>query len=58
MTGWKRELRELIALDGECCPFLDFRLEPGPDELVLDVTGPMEARELVASFASPQAAGN
>ena len=34
------ELRELVRLEGECCPFLDFAIEPGRDAVQLLVSGP------------------
>jgi hypothetical protein len=47
----ERELRELIALEAECCSFLDLRVERQADELVLEVTGPPGSEEIVAAFA-------
>jgi hypothetical protein len=40
-------LRELIAAEGECCPFLTFDLSRRSGELLLDVEGPTEARPIV-----------
>ena len=37
-------LRELIAAERECCPFLTFDLSERGDELSLVVSGPAEAR--------------
>ena len=48
----ERELRELIALEAECCPFLELRLGRQGDELLLEVSGPPGTEELVATFAS------
>jgi hypothetical protein len=48
----ERELKELIRLEAECCPFLDFQLHREADELVLEVKGPREAEPLVELFAS------
>jgi hypothetical protein len=36
-------LRELVALEAECCPFLTLDLRPASDGLVLTITGPEEA---------------
>lgn len=46
-----RELSELIALEAECCAFLDFELVEGEDELVLEVRGPREAGGIIDLFA-------
>jgi hypothetical protein len=46
----ERELGELIALEAECCPFLELRIER-QDELLVNVSGPPGAEELVATFA-------
>lgn len=40
-------LRELIAAERECCPFLTFDLSERGDELSLVVEGPAEARPIV-----------
>jgi hypothetical protein len=47
----ERELKELIRLEGECCPFLGFDLKREKDEIVLEVTGPDQASDLLADFA-------
>jgi hypothetical protein len=44
--GAEQELRELVALEAECCPFLDFSVTPQDGRLVLDVTGPEAAANL------------
>ena len=49
------KLRELIALEAECCPFLDFELDAAADELVLSVGGPADAAAVIDLFA-PQTA--
>ncbi len=49
--GVLTELRELISLEGECCPFLDFDLADHGDEIVLTVRGPELAASLIAAFA-------
>jgi len=43
-------LRDLIAAEADCCPFLRFDLERGDDELRLDVTGPEEAQPMLAEL--------
>jgi MerR family copper efflux transcriptional regulator len=40
-------LRELVAAESECCPFLRFRLSRRDGEILLDVEGPAEARPIV-----------
>jgi MerR family copper efflux transcriptional regulator len=46
-------LRDLIAAEAECCPFLTMSLERTGDVLTLDVTGPADAQPIVAElFAS------
>jgi hypothetical protein len=36
-------LRDLIARERECCPFLEFDLRNGPSELTLEISGPAGA---------------
>ncbi len=43
----ERELRALIAAEAACCPFLELDLQPTPEGLRLDVTGPGDARPLI-----------
>ena len=50
------ELRELVRLERECCPFLELSLERGDDVLVLEVTGPAEAAEVIDGFTAAGAA--
>lgn len=47
------ELRELVALEAECCPFLALTVRRADSELHLEVSGPPEAAEIVAGFATP-----
>lgn len=54
--GVLTELSELIELEGECCPFLDFTLSESGDEIALEVRGPESAAPLIAAFAG-EAAG-
>ena len=46
------ELRDLVALEAECCPFLDLRLERVDAETWLEISGPPEAEEIVAEFSA------
>ena len=49
--GVREELEELVRLEGECCPFLEMRVEETGSEVVLSVSGPSEAAEIIAAFA-------
>jgi hypothetical protein len=40
-------LKELVALEQECCPFLVFELARHPDEMVLTISGPERAAALL-----------
>ena len=46
----ERELSELIELEADCCPFLEFTLLRRRGELVLDVHGPEEAAGIIDLF--------
>jgi hypothetical protein len=52
--GVIEELRRLVALEGECCPFLAFELTESEDEVALRVSGPPDAAQIVALFAPAQ----
>ena len=52
----ERRLRELIAAESSCCSFLSFSLERVDGELVLDVTGPPDARPVIDLFFAPSEA--
>jgi hypothetical protein len=45
-------LRELVALEAECCPFLTLDLRRDGDALALTVTGPDDAAPLIAELFS------
>jgi hypothetical protein len=51
--GVEAKLRELVALEAECCPFLDFALTQDGDEIVLTVGGPAEAARVIDLFSPP-----
>jgi hypothetical protein len=40
-------LKELVALEQECCPFLVFALDTLPGEMVLTISGPESAAALL-----------
>ena len=46
----ERRTRALIAAESECCAFLDFALTREGDALVLEISGPEDARPLIESF--------
>lgn len=46
------ELRELVALEDECCPFLSFQLTCRPDATELVVRGPSDATAILDAFGS------
>ena len=52
----ERRTRELVAAESECCAFLDFRLDRDDGELVLDISGPEDARPVIEMFFASEAA--
>ena len=44
----ERRLRDAVAAEAQCCAFLRMELRSEHDALVLDVTGPDEARPIIA----------
>jgi hypothetical protein len=46
-NGVETELNRLMALEGDCCAFLEFTLVEDGAELVLTVTGPEAALPLI-----------
>lgn len=49
----ERRVRELIAAESSCCSFLTFELERLDAELVLDISGPEDARPVIDLFFAP-----
>jgi hypothetical protein len=49
----ERRTRELIAAESACCAFLDFELGREGDDLVLDISGPDDARSVIDLFFAP-----
>ena len=49
---WLIELTNLIRLERQCCPFLDFQLkvESGNGPIWLELTGPQGTKEFVATL--------
>ena len=44
------ELRELVRLEGDCCAFLELILRDEGAEVLLEVSGPPEAAEVIDAF--------
>jgi hypothetical protein len=51
----ERRTRELVAAESQCCAFLDFTLGREDADLVLDISGPEDARPVIEMFFAPQA---
>ena len=49
--------RRLIAAEASCCPFMTFDLRRDGGALVLDITGPPEARPVIDMFLAPAGGG-
>jgi hypothetical protein len=52
----ERRTRELVAAESACCAFLDFTLGREDGDLVLDITGPQNARPVIDTFFAADAA--
>jgi MerR family copper efflux transcriptional regulator len=46
-SSTEASIREVIAAESRCCPFLDMTVEPRPDGIELTVTAPLEARPMI-----------
>ena len=46
------KLAQLVTLEHECCEFLTFKIivEAGDSPICLEVTGPSEAKQVIADF--------
>ena len=51
-AGVLANLADLVGLEHECCRFLSFKIvvESGDSPIWLEVTGPPEAKEMIADF--------
>lgn len=51
-AGFLSKLADLVHLEHECCRFLAFKIivEPGDSPIQLEVTGPPEAKAMIADF--------
>jgi hypothetical protein len=52
----ERRTRELVAAESRCCAFLDFQLGRDDGDLVLDISGPEDARPMIEMFFAPETA--
>ena len=52
----ERRTRELVAAESACCAFLDFTLGRENGDLVLDITGPQNARAVIEMFFAAETA--
>ena len=50
----EQRTRALVAAESQCCAFLDFHLGRQDGDLVLDVSGPEDARPLIEMFFAPE----
>ena len=65
-TGVRMRLRDtpeieqralaLVEAESRCCPFLSFDLRREHEALVLEITGPPDARPVIDEFFAPQPA--
>lgn len=46
--------RALVAAESKCCAFLDFELGREDGDLVLDISGPEDARPVIEMFFAPE----
>lgn len=49
----EQRTRELVAAESKCCAFLDFELGRENGYLVLDISGPEDARPVIDMFFTP-----
>jgi hypothetical protein len=52
----EQRTRELVAAESACCAFLDFTLGREGGDLVLDISGPQDARPVIEMFFAAKAA--
>jgi hypothetical protein len=52
----EQRTRELVAAEFRCCAFLDFDLGRENGDLVLDISGPEDARPVIEMFFASEAA--
>jgi len=46
------QITQLVDMERECCPFLNFKIvvEAGKEPMRLEITGPNEAKSVIANF--------
>ena len=49
----ERRTRELVAAESRCCAFLDFDLGRAGGDLVLDISGPEDAKPVIEMVFAP-----
>src|SRR5262245_35952068 len=51
-NSWIQKLSEMIVLEKECCPFLNFNLKikAGEESIILELTGQKGAKEFVSTL--------
>jgi hypothetical protein len=49
----EQRTRELVHAESACCPFLDFDLRHEDGDLVLEISGPNDARPVIELFFAP-----
>jgi hypothetical protein len=52
----EQRTRELVAAESKCCAFLDFDVRRENGDLLLDISGPEDARPVIEMFFAPQPA--
>jgi len=52
----EQRTRELVAAESKCCAFLGFELGRDDGDLVLDISGPEDARPVIEMFFAPEGA--
>lgn len=52
----EQRTRQLIEAESACCAFLAFNLDREDDDLVLDISGPPNARPVIDMFFAAEAA--
>ena len=50
----EQRTRDLVAAESKCCAFLDFELGRENGDLVLDISGPEDARPVIEMFFAPE----
>ena len=52
----EQRTRELVAAESKCCEFLEFDLGREDGDLVLNISGPADARPVIEMFFAPDPA--